>query len=81
MLFVNLPEMVTAGARPCLGLHIIFYAANNLQQLRTHHLSTAGPAVLSWVEDNCSLKYQERGREKLNSIPFVEDRGGGRTEF
>lgn len=54
LILVNLIEIITVGAKPYLGLHIIFCAANNLQQLRTNHLSMAVPAVLSLEEDNCS---------------------------
>lgn len=65
LLFVNLTEIITAGAKPYLGLHIIFYPANNLQQLRSNHLSMAVFAVLSWVENNCSLKYQRKEGKKM----------------
>lgn len=41
----------------------------------------AGPAAISLVEDNFSLKYLERGREKYNSIPLVENRDSNRKEF
>lgn len=65
MIFVNLIEIITVGAKPYLGLHMIFYAANNLRQLRTNHLSMAVPAVLSLVADNCSLKYQRKEGKKM----------------
>lgn len=65
LILVNLIEIITVGAKPYLGLHIIFCTANNPQQLRTNHLSTAVPAVLSLVEDNCSLKYQRKVGKKM----------------
>lgn len=74
MLFVNFIEIITVEAEPSFGLHIILHAANNLQQLRTHYLSMVGPAAINWVEDNVSLKYLEREREKRNSIPLVRNR-------
>lgn len=62
LIFVNLIEIITVGAKPYLGLHIIFCTANNPQQLRTNHLSMALPCL---VEDDCSLKYQRKEGKKM----------------
>lgn len=60
LIFVNLREIVTVGAKPYLGSHIIFCTANKLEQLRTNHRGMAVPGFRSLAEDSCSLKYQRR---------------------
>jgi hypothetical protein len=69
LIFVNLPEIITGGAKLYLGtLCVIFSAANNLQQLGANHLSMAVPAVLSVAEIMAASSI--RGKKERNVLLF-----------